>query len=478
MNVVVIVIDALRASDVSYMGRSEEITPNIDSLAERSLVFENCFSMSNYTDACMSSIFSGKAPREHGVTHHGTAYTKDNLSRINERNTDFLPEILSESGYETLGVDWMGRWHSWGYDTYGIDDQDAESDEEAIGEVLRQKLKRRVKELPEPLLRPLLSQYYNRFGRRDLRVDCEEVTDIAIRRLDSVQEPFFLMCHYWDVHPPYIPPEEHEAMFNHEDGDHLSKYFGPDAKGPLSAEYQMYARKEHETMGDAKEAYDGTVRWVDQQIGRLIDYLERNELMEDTMIVLTADHGHNFGEHGIFSDNSGLYDTSIHVPLVVHHPENPAERVNGIVQHIDIVPTVLDYAGLEIPDDLRGNVLPAVHEFAFAETIEQTMAMIRTEDWKLIQTRKREQLESEYWYQEDGEFELYNLNNDPSERRNVADQNPSTVRYFRKQLERELERQTNTVEAESSKSVEIDEDELDGIQERLEALGYAERDNT
>ncbi|ELZ45611.1 sulfatase [Halorubrum distributum JCM 9100] len=231
-------------------------------------------------------------------------------------------------------------------------------------------------------------------------------------------------------------------------------------------------------MGDAKEAYDGAVRWVDQQVGRLIGYLERNELMEDTMIVLTADHGHNFGEHGIFSDNSGLYDTSIHVPLVVHHPDKPAERVSGIVQHIDIVPTILDYAGLEIPDDLRGNVLPAVHEFAFAETIEQTMAMIRTKDWKLIQTRKKEQLKSEYWYQDDGEFTLYDLNEDPGEQRDVADQNLSTVRHLRKQLERELKRQTNTVQAESSKSAEIDEDELDGIQERLEALGYAERDNT
>jgi arylsulfatase A-like enzyme len=479
MNVVVVVVDALRASDVGCLGRENDTTPNIDALAEESLVFERAISASNYTDVCMSTIMSGKYPREHGVTHHGTAHTAANLRRIEERSPRFLPELLHEDGYHTIGVDWMGRWHAWGYDDYGVEGMDDNSEDGSALNALLEPVKRRVTDLPEPLLAPLMRRYYRRFGYHDFRIDCEELTEIAIDRIDGADAPVFALLHYWDIHPPYLPPEEYAAEFTYEgeDGDEpLSQYFGPDAKGPMAAEYQPYATGDHRTMADSKEAYDGASKWVDAQLGRLFEYLRERDLFEETMVVLTADHGHNFGEHGIFSDNCGLYDTSLHVPLVVYDPRRGGDRLDGLVQHTDIVPTVLDYAEIETPGNLQGNVLPATREYAFAEAAESRLAMVRTDDWKLIRSRDADYLREQYWYDGDGGAELYDLRADPGETENVREEHPDVAERLADTLERELDAQERAAGG-GGRSVEIDEGEMDGLRARLEALGYADDGN-
>jgi arylsulfatase A-like enzyme len=481
MNVVVVVVDALRTSDIGCFGRSDETTPNIDALAEDSQVFERAYSSSNYTDVCLSSLMSGRPPREHGVTHHGTAHTEANLRRIEERSPQFLPELLHENGYNTLGVDGMGRWHAWGYDEYGVnqagDPSDGEATEEFPTKIL-ERLKTAATDLPEPLLAPLAKQYYRRYGYNDTRVNCEDLTDIAIDRIDSAEEPFFTFLHYWDVHPPYLPPAEYERRFDYEGADEpLTTYFGRDAKGPMSAEYQPFATGEHRTMAESKEAYDGAVAWVDEQIGRLLDHLRETDRLDETMVVVTADHGHNFGEHGIFSDNCSLYETSIHVPLVIHDPRRGADRIDGLVQHTDLVPTVLDAAGIEAPAGLRGNVLPATREYAFSEAVEGQLLAIATTDWKLIVPGDTDSLEREYWYDAGGRTELYDLDDDPEETRNVATDHPDVVERLQTLLEGELETQKRMATTGPGRSVSIAETDMNDVKSRLNALGYADDDN-
>ena len=479
MNILVVVIDALRASDVGCLGQKKNITPNIDELANKSMVFENSFSLSNYTDVCMSTILSGKPPREHGVTHHGTAHTEANLARIEQCAPQFLPEILNDHGYNTIGVDWMGRWHEWGYDTYGVDAGGRESATDSIPAAIFDRITDFVVDLPEPLLFPIMKQYYRRVGYNDFRVNCEELTDIAIDRIDDSGSPFFTLLHYWDVHPPYLPPEEYESQFTGDDqlDEPLDDYFGSHAKGPMSAAYQTYATGEHTTISQSKAAYDGAIRWVDEQFGRLVDHLKKTEQLDETMIVVTADHGHNFGEHGIFSDNTGLYDTSIHVPLIVHDPRRNPQRVDGLVQHTDIVPTILDFAGIDAPDDLRGNVLPKTREFAFAEAIEHRLQMVRTDDWKLIVPRDTEYLQQQYWYDGNGETELYDLAVDPNEKQNVADEYPDVVSELTDMLETEIETQNRIATEATNRTAAIEDGDMDEIKSRLNALGYADDDN-
>ncbi|WP_335998983.1 sulfatase [Halorientalis halophila] len=480
MNVVVVVVDALRASDVGCYGRDADITPNVDALAEESMVFEHCFAASNKTDVSMSSLMSGKYPREHGITHHGTRHNEGNLQRLEERSPKFLPELLQDAGYETIGVDWMGRWHEWGYDDYGVESggRNVQDTGDTLAEKAFNHAKDAVLELPDPLLTPIMKQYYRRMGYDDFRVDCEGLTDIAIDRIDDADDPFFTLLHYWDVHPPYLPPEEHQEQFEYDGEDeHLSKYFGDGAKGPLSAAFQAYARGEQTHMSDAKEAYDGAISWVDEQLGRLLDYLREEGLKEETLVVVTADHGHNFGEHDIFSDNVGLYDTSIQVPLIVSHPEHDPHRIDGIVQLTDVAPTIMDYAGVPIPDDVRGNVLPETREYAFAESIEHRMQMIRTDRWKLIVPRDVDYLQSRRWYDGDGTPELYDLEADPGETTNVAAENPEVRERLEGMLTDELDRQEENARSGSSRDVDIEDDDMDDIKSRLNALGYADDGN-
>jgi arylsulfatase A-like enzyme len=470
MDVVLIVVDALRFSDVGCYGREADITPNIDRIAEEGVVFERAFSQSNYTDVCLSSIMSGKAPYGHGVRHHGASYTEENIAGIRETGTEFLPQTLSKQGYTTVGLDWMGRWHRWGYDEYGV----GGDSEPSLSHHVRDVVKSGVKRLPDRVVNRIENASYRLAGVPDPRADCEQLTDMAVDAFDRIDDDLFAFVHYWDVHPPFLPPGKYEKQFTYDGEDcHLSEFFAPDAKGRQGGEYAPYVTGERETLADSKEAYDGTVAWVDEQIGRLYDHLAETGRLNETLFVVTADHGHYFGEHGIFSNNCGLYDGSVRVPLVVHHPNLPPQRVPGLVQHTDLRPTVHDFLDLPIPDNIRGNVLPETREYVFAEAVESRMRMVRTEDWKFIRPLNIAYLRDQYWYDQDGADELYDLNEDSGETRNVADDYPDVAAEMEALLEQELEEQ-RTVEQSSGRTVEddISDEEIASVRSNLQSLGY------
>lgn len=474
MDVVFIVVDALRADAVGCFGREDNTTPNLDQMAEQSLVFEKAFAQSNYTDVCLSSIFSGQCPREHGVLHHGASFTDQNLSSIEDHGTVFLPEILSDAGIDTVGLDWMGRWHEWGYNRYGVGrDKENEVGESALDAMLG-RAKSGVSALPDPVFNRLEDLYYRYGGIPDPRVDCEKLTDMAISQLESDDEDTFMFLHYWDVHPPFFPPDEHK-QFPYEGNDApLEEYFSSEKKGRTGGEYPVYAAGLRDTVGESKEAYDAAVHWVDEQIGRLLNSLKEMGQLEETLFVVTADHGHNFGEHDIFSDNCSLYDTSVHVPLLIRHPEYDGKRVSGLVQHTDIFPTILDYLELDIPDYIRGNVLPETRNYVFAEAVEQRMQMVRDESWKYIRPNDLDYLKSQYWYTQEGKPELYNLEEDPGETENVIEDYPDEAERLAGLLDSELEQQAETQKRSNRTRKQLSEEEVTSIQQNLQALGYVD----
>lgn len=470
MDVILVVVDALRFSDIGCYGREDDITPNIDRIADDGLVFERAFAQSNYTDVCLSSIMSGKAPRGHGVLHHGATYTEENVEGIRETGTEFLPQTLSAHGFSTVGLDWMDRWHRWGYEEYGV----GEETTPGVTDHVQNVVKSAVKRLPEPLLDRIQRASYHLSGVPDPRADCERLTDLAIDALDRYEDDLFTFVHYWDVHPPFLPPTEYEQRFTYDGEDrHLSEFFAPDEKGRQGAEYAAYVTGEHETLADSKEAYDGAVAWVDDNIGRLYDHLDRTGRLEETLLIVTADHGHYFGEHGIFSDNCGLYDGSVRVPLIIHHPDLPPQRVSGLVQHTDLRPTVHDFLDLPIPDDVRGNVLPEPREYVFAEAVESRMQMIRTDEWKLIRPLDEEYLQKQYWYDQDGAMELYDLTADPGETRNLADEYPDIALELEAILDEELhEQQSAERSSRRTTAASISDEEIESVRSNLQSLGY------
>lgn len=316
-NVILIVVDTLRADHLGSYGYGRDTSPNIDALAAESLLFENALSHAADTRFAMASLLSGFLVHETGVLE--SVVLSDGL--------ELLPERLSAEGYATAAVisNWVlrsGRRYEQGFDVY---DDAMEPSEESRG-------------APERTAGP--------------------TTDRAI---DLVQQlsggPFFLWVHYQDPHGPYTPPAGTADRFRA--GGAEPRPVHP--SGSLSGRGGIpdYQRLPGLTDFDEYRArYDGEIRHVDAQLQRLLDALERLGIEDETLIVLTADHGEGLGEHDYyFAHGEYLFQHQLHVPLILRWGNRLRGRRADYVRHVDILPTILAVAGAAVPPDLRGTDL-------------------------------------------------------------------------------------------------------------------------
>lgn len=361
-NVLVVVFDALRFDRVGAHG-SSDLTPNIDAVAADGEVFDSCFSCSNATDTCLTTIMTGMYPTRHGIVDHGSRISEAGLEQV--ASTKPLAERL-QATHTTLGTNHKQNWHKRGYDRY------VHPDEWAKGDVMSG-LSKAIDRLPDPLAELVrstydetLSAYLSLTGEslntdeRLMKRELEEfypsgdnTTDAALDLLDDTEAPWYLHTHYWDTHIPYNPtvsPSDFIRDRTYEDGDVTLQEAMEPIRDSRWAEELDRAVGHADTIGDVKRLYDAAVWYADKQFGRLVDELKRRGEYEDTLIILTADHGESLTEHGILFEHHGLYDVSTHVPLIVKGGEF-AGRESGFVQHFDIVPTVLDHVGVDYESD-------------------------------------------------------------------------------------------------------------------------------
>lgn len=163
-------------------------------------------------------------------------------------------------------------------------------------------------------------------------------------RLDR-RSPFFLFVHYWDTHTPYNAPKRFEKRFFDEDDDSVRiEDVLRRIKNPEWREYLRKVTKGAKTASEIIARYDGAIAYVDEEIGVLMDFLEKQGVLDESVVILTSDHGESLTEHDIFFDHHGLYDVTIRVPLIIWCPSmfSSHVRVSSLVQHVDLVPTVLD----------------------------------------------------------------------------------------------------------------------------------------
>lgn len=345
-NILFIVVDAVRAKNLGCYGYSRRTSPFIDGLAAEGLQFENAFSCTTTTFPSLTSIFSGRYPSSHGITKLRTRLSQTDVQKLSESCTVFLPEILREKGYVTLGVDWLGRWLKRGYDWYsGIPKRktiDLRSTFGSLKSILTTESIR-------------TREFVSRLGSISQLIDVQRmkgdlVTDEAIRLIRKVHKrKFFLFVHYWDTHHPYNPPSKFHELFidsKYEDDEKIEailKRFGPGCISHLKQRLVPGVK----TSKDVLVRYDGAIAYVDYQLSRLLDALNDSGITDDTLVILTADHGESLGEHGIYWTHHGLYDVTVHVPLILRYPNLlKPERVRTLVQHVDIVPTILDILGI------------------------------------------------------------------------------------------------------------------------------------
>ena len=437
-NVVLVVLDTHRADVLSSYGNSVQTTPNLDRLASEGMRFERAFSTDFWTLPGHASLFTGQYPSRHGATSETNALASE---------VDTLAEALQRDGYRTgafVSNPWVSaeRGFAQGFDTFE--------------ETWKQ--------------RPGVA-FEDRGG---IQLSRQWIATRVERR-----EPFLVFLNLNDAHLPYTPnPQVLHRL-----------HPGPrqvDRRGHLQTITSMWRHLAGSEPLDAtdfeilRELYEAEVAMTDELLGELIANLREQGILDQTLVVVTADHGENLGDHGLIDHSLSFYDSTIRIPLILRYPPriHPGQVVGELVSLIDVAPTILDACGLP-PETLSSsghslldpNRVP--HAFVVAEndrplngirlleaafpefdtsTIDRRMRMIRTSRYKLV------------WSQ-DGPNEFYDLETDPQELHDLSGA-PSQPQAM---LLRELE---NWMSSAGEPDAEPFESRDPASLERLRALGY------
>ena len=378
-NVLFVSIDTLRADALGTYGNPRDTSPHIDALAERGVVFEDPTTTTSWTLPSHLSMFTGLSISAHGICDD-RIYQGVTRGEIEfPLRGRFLSERLAERGYATAG------FHSWkyleaeygfggGFDTYERIGTTVWSDPERKAEFEALYTAGKTKEL-----RAWMEAEPEAFD--DHAPTGHLVVDRSLEWLDQHSEqraddPFFLFVHLFDSHNDYLPPEGFDRF--------MTDYVGPiDGSGVVGPESKALPGMPAQDLERLEALYHGEVAWVDHQLGRLFDRLEETGLAEDTLVVLTSDHGEEFFEHGHKVHRTHLFHESVHVPLVLSWPGHLPEgrRVEGTVGVVDIVPTLAELLDLPVPERLSGrSLVPAIEGAPLEPAVYLTELMDFSED--------------------------------------------------------------------------------------------------
>jgi len=339
-HVILITVDTLRTDVLSAYGSQKVKTPSIDGLAGDGILFKNAYSSAPWTLPAFSSIMTGLPPGTHLAT---TANSK--LSK----NFKTTAEYMLDSGYYTTAFVRNIFLHP----EYNVD-------QGFIDYYHYPHPTKLVKSFGNALIRNIskILMISNQIQRTD--VTTADITDMSINWLKNNRDKdFFLWIHYFDPHEPYAPPEKYMAN-NSEPPPRIGMQFDDLWKirdGSLAPNLE-----EREWI---KELYDAEVRYVDDNVGRLLDYLKESQIYDDSLIVFTSDHGEEFWDHGGVEHGHSLYNELLHVPLIIKLPKaNDGNVENMRVTTQSIMRTVLDACGISYDRDrlIAGSLYPLLVE--------------------------------------------------------------------------------------------------------------------
>lgn len=424
--IILIICDTLRAQNVGLYGANPSPTPNIDALGKKGVVFANAYATITKTDPSITTIMTGRYPLSNGLVNHGQDITKKEEKNLS--NLNFLPEILKKHGFKTMAVDWLGRWHERGYDYYSGQIGKFFGGQNPV-----------FRSLPIPFLFRILDKVVIKFLRRDLLVryyyvlfsnpeipydTADIVVDKAIELLQkNKKKELFLYLHFWDAHMPHIRPQG------------LRSYL----------------------LDTVEDTYNAEIKFLDMEIGRLIDYLKKTNQLEETLIVLTSDHGENLYEHDIPLNHQNLYEDVVKIPLIFSHKSLSSRMINALVQHVDILPTLLDLLrinfdekeidGVSLMPIIEGNKKEIGKFVYFEDLLHRKIKLVRPKrrrgirvgNYKYIETLSGKEKELHEIMPSEAlkisSEELFNLKGDPEERNNLIKIKPKTKQKLKSKLE-------------------------------------------
>jgi hypothetical protein len=359
-NVLFVVMDTVRKDRLSVYGHDRETTPALERLAEEAATFEEALAPAPWTLPVHASMFTGMYPSEHGANQENPYLT----------GATTLAESLDLPSACYSSNAWITPYTGL---TAGFSDQD-NFFRVMPGEFLSGPLARAWRTMNDidalrgiaDRLVALGNQFHERFaGSENADSKTPAVVDRVIDFLDDNEE-YFAFINLMDAHLPYHPPEEYASEF--------APGVDSTAVCQNSKEYNAGVRDVDDGEWDAiRGLYDAEIRHVDAQLERLFSWMREHDEWEDTLVVVCADHGELHSEHGLYGHEFAVYDQLVNVPLLVKHPDLPAERRSEQVELIDLYHTILDHAGVEAApggepfDRTRSLLSPDYREFEGAD---------------------------------------------------------------------------------------------------------------
>jgi arylsulfatase A-like enzyme len=343
-NVLLIVLDTVRADRLSLYGYERETTPNLARLAGRGVVFEQARSAAPWTLPSHASLFTGRWPHELRVGG----------DRPLDGTFPTLAQSLAGHGYATAGfvgnTYFCNSWYGLGRGFAHYEDYYERNIVVSPDEALR------CTALGRWLIRTVGTAYNVRPETANTPKDAARVNRDFLRWLDANgnrQRPFFAFLNYIDAHDPYVPPPD------------FDRHFGLKPESSTDLETIRTWHQKHKTTSTARnltlinDAYDDCLASLDENLGRLFDELERTGVLRNTLVIVTADHGEQFGDHGLQGHGKSLYRGELHVPLLMVGPSDipPGRTITEPASLRDVAATVMDRLGLAAVSPFPGRSL-------------------------------------------------------------------------------------------------------------------------
>lgn len=411
-NVVLIVLDTVRAKSLSLYGYERSTTPNLNRFAQQGVVFDSAIAPSPWTLPSHASMFTGRYPHQLST---GWYSPLDDIYPT-------IAEVLRAHGYKTAGFVSNITYCSYEqglnrgfqhYEDYPI----------SLGQLV----------LSVSLLRYLTSSdtLRNLVGYHEMlnRKSAQEITDrfLAWVSRQNTQQPFFAFLNYFDAHEPYLPPQPYDRLF------------GP--KRPPDIEFAhlpaFVTRRDKWRLSDRQiqyelDAYDGAIAYMDAEIGRLLEELEKQNQLSDTIVLITSDHGEQFGEHDLYNHSNSLYRPLVEVPLLIVPVDEVGSgvRVAEPVTLCDLPATICDLVGIEPQTIFPGNSLQSYWhpDLQLRDSPSLVLSELETKGepvpfWYPVAQGDMQAIVAEgmfYIRNGDGSEELYDFFNDPEEMEDLA----------------------------------------------------------
>lgn len=430
--VLVVLVDALRADKLGCYGFDQPTSPAIDKMAKESVLFEQVHSASPWTAPSFGTLFTGVSPTVHGA------------GKMLGKNSDQ------------------------GKSVHGVTVGGLRNDLPTLPQLLPKKMKKAAVINNSFVCKELgFAKGFDEFDFQIARLTryrtADEVTDIAIRWLESNKDnPFFYFLHYFDPHIQYAPPKKYLPQFAPKKPPRIAYPFIDHASARDGSLNPSEAEKAY-----IRGLYHGEVRFVDDEFARLMAYMDENQLLDDTWIVLLSDHGEELFEHGSFDHGHRYEEEVVRVPWIIRAPGGKWKagmRVKHSVSHVDVFATLLDLAGVTVPERAEGkSVLPFLNGKEASDRVAfMEYNLFRGQQCALFDGRYK----IVYDIRREKSF-MYDLDKDPGEIHKLFAVTPKH-KNLTQQLEKKRARLKNALGNKSHNNAVLSNESRDA----LKSLGY------